>query len=184
MRKTIMFVIISALAIFALLGTSAAFADFMIKGGVDLGGTLDIEGYDYDVNTGFTAAVEFTKSVAKIVDLGAGGEFQFPRSPEDSSGEFYFIPLYAVGRVKIPIPLHPYATGKIGYNFFLGNEDYKGTDGKLTGGLHYGFGAGIVVFKFLVVEGSYSIYSGVHEWGGSDFDTTYKAFGLKAGVKF
>jgi hypothetical protein len=183
MRKTTIYALICALAIFALVGTGSAFADVMIKGGIDFGGTRDIEGTEDDVEQSFSVAVEFTKPIAKLFHLGGGIEGQLPRSADGESGTFFFIPLYAVGRVQLPIPLHPYATGKIGYNFFLGNAEYE-LGGMTKGGLHYGFGAGIVVFKFLVVEGSYSICNGVQERVGGDADTTYKAFSLKAGVKF
>ena len=183
MRKTTVYALMCALAIVALLGAGSAFADVMIKGGIDLSGTRDIEGDEDDVEQSFSVAVEFTKPIAKLFHLGAGIEGQFPRSADGEDGTFFFIPLYAVGRLQLPIPLEPYATGKIGYNFFLGNEDYL-LGGKTKGGLHYGFGVGVVLFKFLVAEGSYSIYNGVQELGGSDSDTTYKAFSLKAGVKF
>jgi hypothetical protein len=183
MRKTTMYALICALATVALLGAGSAFADVMIKGGIDLGGTRDIEGIEDDVEQSYSVAVEFTKPIAKLFHLGGGIEGQFPRSADGEDGTFFFIPLYAVGRLQIPIPLHPYVTGKIGYNFFLGNEDYL-MGGMTKGGLHYGFGAGIVIFKFLVAEGSYSVCNGMQEWSGADFDTTYKAWSIKAGVKF
>jgi hypothetical protein len=183
MRKSTLFIMIGTLGIFALLGACAAFAEVAIKGGVDVGGTLDVEGTDFDVDTGFSVAGEFTKSVAKIVSLGAGAEFQFPRSTESGSGTFNFIPVYALGKIQIPIPLNPYASAKVGYNFFLGNDDFKG-GGSLKGGLHYGFGVGISLFKLLLAEGSYSIHNGVYESGGGDSDITYSTFSIKAGVKF
>lgn len=183
MKKTTKCALICALAVVALLGAGSAFADVMIKGGIDMGGIRDIEGVEDDVEQSYSFAVEFTKPIAKLFHLGGGIEGQLPRAADGEDGKFFFIPLYAVGRLQIPIPLQPYAMGKIGYNFFLGDVDYL-MGGKTKGGLHYGFGAGIVVFKFLVVEGSYSIHNGVQEWSGSDFDTTYKAWSLKAGVKF
>jgi hypothetical protein len=185
MRKATLYALICTLSIVALLGTAPAFAEVMIKGGIDISGTRDIEGVKNDVEQSYSAAVEFTKPVMKFLHLGVGVEGQLPRSTEGGTGKFYFIPVYAVGRVPIPLGLiNPYATARVGYNFFFGDDAYKGAGGKLKGGIHYGFGAGVVLFKFLLAEGSYSIYNGVHEFGGSTFDTTYSTFGLKAGLKF
>jgi hypothetical protein len=185
MRKSILRAIASVVGVFALV-TGSAFADVVIKGGIDLGGKHEVEnlGPD-DVETGYSIAAEFTKPVLKFLHLGAGAEYQFPRSVEGDTGQFNFLPLYAVARVTIPLNLFtPYATARVGYNFLFGDDDYKGIGGSLKGGLHYGFGAGAIVFKFLLVEGIYAIYNGTGEFGGGDWDINYSTFGIKAGVKF
>lgn len=180
MRKSTMFAIVCLFGIFALLGTSAAFAGMVIKGGIDIGGKLDVGGVENDVKESFSVSAEFTKSIMKIVYLGVGVEGQLPRSTEGGTGKFFFVPAYGVGRVQIPLGLiSPYATARVGYNFFLGDDAFKAGD-KLKGGIHYGIGAGAVFLKFLLAEGSYAIYNG--EKGSSD--TTYSTFSLKAGVKF
>jgi hypothetical protein len=185
MRKPTLCALICTLGFVTLLGTGPAFAEVVIKGGIDVSGKLEVAGAKKDVEQSYSAAVEFTKPVVKFLHLGAGVEGQLPRSTEGGTGTFFFIPVYAVGRAQIPLGMFtPYATARVGYNFFFGDDAYKGAGGKLKGGINYGFGAGVVLFKFLLAEGSYSVYNGVHEWLGSDFDTTYSTFSLKAGVKF
>jgi hypothetical protein len=123
MRKTTLYTLICTLSILTLLGTGSTFAEVMIKGGIDVSGTRDVEGVKNDVEQSYSAPFD-----------------------QRRHGEVLFHPRLR-GRPDPDSALHIHPVRH---------------------------GAG----------GSYSIYNGVHEFGGSTFDTTYSTFSLKAGLKF
>jgi hypothetical protein len=160
----------------------------LVKVGLDTPGTHDVEGGglsgDTDVEGGGFIAGEIYATVHPRVELGVGGEVQFPRSQQDFTGDFGFIPIYGVARL-FPVvgPVSLYATGRIGVNLFFGDDDYKGS-GSLEGGGHLGAGAGLLVHQRVQVEALYSINTGVYEIGGTSFDITYSKVGISLGYLF
>jgi len=183
MRK-ILILLISAVFVFA---ASGAFADVVFKGSYDFSGTAKYESFKTDAGSGFSLSVEYYKPILKIVHLGGGVEYQFPRANEDN-GEFNFVPIYGAVRVVIPVPaVKPYAIGHIGYNIFRGDaafvDDGSGGQANLKGGLAYGIGAGVIFFKYVLIEGQYSVNRGTlsYELLG-DVGFTYSSFQLSAGV--
>jgi hypothetical protein len=158
---------------------SGALADAVFKASYDLSGTGKMGSLENDVEAGWSLAAEYYMPVINVLQIGGGAEYQFSRSASGGTGgNFNFIPVYGAVRVVIPIPtVKPYAIGRIGYNFFLGDDDFKGgTD--LKGGLTYGLGAGVILFKFVLVEGQYSVNKG--SLGSTDF--TYSKFSISAGI--
>ena len=174
MRKII--IVLIAVAFIGV--SSGALADAVVKGSYDLSGTAKSDSTESDTDTGWSAAVEYYYPVIKFLQIGGGAEYQFPRSGKDITGKFNFVPVYGAVRVVVPIPpVKPYAVGRIGYSFLFGDDDFKG--GKdLKGGITYGFGAGVILFKFVLVEGQYSVNQGAV--GSTDF--SYSKISVSAGL--
>ena len=178
MRK-LLIILISAVF---MLAASGAFADMVFKGSYDVRGTAKYESFETSAGSGFSLSVEYYKPILKILQIGGGIEYQFPRAYEDN-GEFNFIPIYGSVRVVVPIPaVKPYAIGRIGYNFFRGDaafrDDGSGGQADLKGGLTYGIGGGVILFKYVLIEGMYNVNKGTL----SDAAFTYSRFQLSAGV--
>jgi hypothetical protein len=160
----------------------------LLKVGFDAPGTHKVDGGGFDgstdVESGGFIAGEFYATISPRVELGAGGEVQFPRSQQDFAGDFGFIPIYGVARL-FPIvgPVSPYVTGRLGLNLFYGDSDYKGS-GDLEGGGHLGAGAGLLIQQRLQVEALFSLNTGVYKVGGTSFDITYSNLGISVGYLF
>jgi opacity protein-like surface antigen len=166
-----------------------ACADVAVKGSFDFSGTAKYGSSETDTGSGFDLSVEYFGTVAKIVQLGGGVEYQFLRSSGEG-GEFGFLPIYGAVRVVIPVPaVKPYALGRIGYNLFRGDSAFKddgsGGQADLKGGLAYGIGGGIIFLKYVLIEGQYSVNQGKLDYASiPDKDFTYSRFQLSAGVNF
>lgn len=177
MRKVWLIVVVLMLA------GNLALAETVIKGSIDFKGDADREDIDFDTDEGFSIAAEQYFSAHEIFDIGLGAEYQFRRAQEGADGEFNFIPVYAAARFSpIALPfMRPYATGRIGYGFFLGDDTFKnGSD--LEGGFHWGAGVGAQVLDFIIVEGLYTVSNGNISDARGDFE--YSRFSLYAGVAF
>jgi hypothetical protein len=160
----------------------------LVKVGLDTPGTHEVEdggvSGETDVDGGAFLAAEIYATVHPRVELGVGGEFQFPRSRQDLAGEFGFIPIYGVARF-FPVvgPVSLYASGRLGVNLFYGDDDYKG-NASLEGGGHLGVGAGLLLHQRVQVEALYSVNTGVYENGGISLDVTYSKAGISVGYLF
>ena len=183
MRK-LHIILVSAVFMFA---ASGAFADMVFKGSYDFSGTAKYESLETSASSGYSLSVEYYKPILKLLQIGGGVEYQFPRANENN-GEFNFIPIYGSVRVVVPIPaVKPYAVGRIGYNFFLGDAAFKddgsGGQADLKGGLTYGIGAGAILFKYVLIEGIYNVNRGTLSYESlGDVAFTYSRFQLSAGV--
>jgi hypothetical protein len=160
----------------------------LLKLGYDAPGTHRVEGGGLDgstdVESGGFIAGELYATISPRVELGAGGEIQFPRSQQDFTGDFGFIPIYLVARL-FPVvgPVSPYVTGRIGAALFFGDDDYTGS-GTLEPGGHLGVGAGLLIQQRLQVEALFSVNTGVYELGGTSFDIIYSKLGISVGYLF
>ncbi|NLI09601.1 MAG: hypothetical protein GX447_02440 [Elusimicrobia bacterium] len=159
-----------------------------LKMTIDMGGKQKISGEGLsnsaDINTAFSFSFEFMFPSDMRNKLGIGVTYQFPRSIKDSEGDFNFVPLYAF--LKMPLgnenDLSGYFLGHLGYNFFMGDDDYK-LIGDLSGGLYYGAGIGFqsqnILFEFL-----YSVNNGSYKVLDYNFDVKYSKIGLSIGFIF
>lgn len=171
-------------------------------------GSVYYDGYTYefsgteDVNVGISLSGEYANFVEKNIGLGVGITYQLPRKQSNVDGNFNFMPIYALAKFRtLPDSRGRYFYGvtQLGYNIFSGDTVYKGTSGKLTGGLYTGFGCGYfadgVIFELL-----YSIHRGSLKGSGTVLDygyygyyyayfeqkanITYSCLTISCGVKF
>lgn len=180
------------LVLVAILFAGNTYAESNIKIGVDFMGkhkvTINGISAEEDVKTGVSLSGEYIQAINPNVGIGGGITFQIPRSQEDYEGNFKFIPLY--GLVKIHSnyeyqAVNFYLLGQLGYNAFMGDNDYKGF-GTLTGGLYYGIGTGIIFNKNNQIELLYSVNNGSYSisgWSGS-FDVEYSKITVSYGYAF
>ncbi|MFZ5875041.1 MAG: outer membrane beta-barrel protein [Nitrospirota bacterium] len=157
-----------------------------VKVGVDAPGTHRVENgssISTDVDGGGFLSGELYATINPHVELGAGVELPNARSPENSSGEFIFIPIYGVARLYPLVgPVAPYVVGRIGMSLFLGDDDYKG-NGDLESGAHLGIGAGIDIHR-IQIEAMLSVSTGRAEVGPTWVDVSYSKLGVSMGYRF
>ncbi len=194
MKKVIAFAVLSLLAI-ALFPVHSAMAQGVggaFKIGYDFEGDHEVSGYGFsgseDVETGVSLSGELLFHLNNHLDMGFGLTYQIPRSQDDFEGDFNFVPVYGVLRAKLnDSNAAPYFTGHLGYNFFDGDSDYKGTgiyEADLDGGLYWGLGGGIIINKHFLIEMMYSVNNGTAEELGHEFDIEYSKLTLSVGYTF
>jgi hypothetical protein len=148
-----------------------------------------------DVNTGVSMSIEFFHRFHRFIELGAGVEYQFARELENISRDFNFIPIYAT--LKVPAgfkKVNPYLIGRLGYNFFRGDDQYMGMGvnySDLKGGLCYSFGGGANLLSFWLFQSNYYLFTeiiysanrGNVTSGGSPMDIDYSKLDIIIGLE-
>lgn len=181
------------ISLFILLFTvNDVFAGGTFKFGLDSEGRHKVSGYGAsgteDVEAGVSLSAEFFGPVANVLDLGGGITLQSPRSQTDYEGDFGFIPFYFAMRARfLDRDTTPYFIGQLGYNFFYGDSDYKGTgiyEADLDGGLYWGLGGGVIIQKHFLIELLYTENNGTASTVGYDFDVKYSKFTLSFGFNY
>jgi hypothetical protein len=181
--------LIAVAILMALAPAHNALAGGALKLGLDVSGNHEFsyggDSENFDVETGLSFAGEFYAALNRNVDLGAGIILQMPRSLEDYTGTFNFIPLYGVLRLKLDNQgATPYFIGQLGYNLFFGDSDYKGS-ADLEGGLYYGIGGGVIINQNILIELLYSVNRGTYGGlNGVDFDVDYSYIAINFGINF
>lgn len=172
--------------------------------GLDLGGNqkYELDGggeSDWDVKMGISVFAELLNPINQQFAIGGGVEYQLPRQLD---GDFYgdpkfnFVPIYAIAHYNFSLTPKqtPFGVVHVGYNLYMGNDDYSG-DIDLKGGLYYALGGGYIhnnlVFKamYKVNTGSYEIegyvYDGWDEYYDTfDVDVTNTQFNISVGMMF
>jgi len=169
-----------------------AIAGGAIKIGLDLPGDHKVSASGYsgteDVEFGFSLTGELFGAVSKNVELGGGLTWQLARSQEDYQGDFNFIPIYGLLRVRSDSKkTDPYLTVQLGYNLFQGDSDYRGSGNYevgLEGGLYYGIGGGVIFKNRYLIEGLYSVNNGSGEVLGETIDVEYSKISILFGINF
>jgi hypothetical protein len=169
-----------------------ACAGGVIKFGIDSEGDHKVTGFGAsgteDVEASSSLTAEFYSPVANTLDLGGGVTFQSPRSQKDYAGDFYFIPVYFAMRTRfLNKNTTPYFIGQLGYNFFFGDSDYRGTgiyEADLDGGLYWGLGGGVIVNNNFLIELLYTENNGTATTMGYEFDVKYSKVTLNFGFNF
>ena len=147
-----------------------------------------------DVNTGVSISIEFFQRFHRFIELGAGVEYQFARGQENISGAFNFIPIYAALRIPAGFKkVNPYLIGRIGYNFFRGDDLYMAGANYIDpkGGLCYSFGGGANLFSFWLFQSNnyvfteiiYSVNRGNGTYDGSPMDVDYSKLDIIIGLE-
>ncbi|RAK08655.1 outer membrane protein with beta-barrel domain [Halanaerobium saccharolyticum] len=151
-----------------------------IKGAIDLGGEIDIDGIgDDDVDSGFTLVGEYKVPQTTKWTLGAGVQYQLDREIDNSSNrDFNFVPIYALAHYNMQNSPY-YFLGHLGYNSF----DMDST-GDTSGGMYYAVGAGMDLASNMSAEVMYSVNNGEAEINGSDRDVDYSKLTVSLGYQF
>jgi len=126
-----------------------------------------------DTSSGMSFGGEYVTYVTKRVGLGGGITFQSARGLSDVSGNFSFTPLYGLIKLRTDTGRnnsYEYLIGQLGYNFFSGDQDYRGMGGVLDGGLYFGVGAGVAINR-VQIELLYTEDRGTARDSGYLFDT-------------
>jgi hypothetical protein len=136
--------------------------------------TADVEGTllgeyisssgEEEVENSLTPSLQFGAPITKNIEVGVGVKYQMPRRQKDFEGNFTFIPAYFFIRVSGMSNEHitPYVTGQLGYNHFIGDDDYKGV-AILSGKHYYGLGLGLLLLNHINLGALYSVNSGAYK---------------------
>jgi len=140
----------------------------------------------FPVDNGTMAVFEaYWQSSEKPTLIGGGLEIEIPRPVTNFEGDFQFISFYGAMKIKIfkLSSHHDYftASGKLGYGFLFGDNDYKGTL-SLGGGLHMGAGVGALIHNLIVVEAFYVVNKGSMGQYGNKLNVQYSRISLTTGV--
>lgn len=148
------------------------------------------------IEDGLADSFDLVYQVAGNLEIGVGFEDQFFRSMTLYTGSLAFDNFFAIVRIPISAgPLVIYPVGRVGYGIFLGDADYRGAYGTLTGGLYYALGAGLRSPDFVItlfgskslnhvfVEGTYESNSGLYSdsYYLLTANVTYSAWNLYVG---
>ena len=166
----------------------------MLKFGADFLGKHEISGLGLsgseDVETGISPGFEMYFNVKSDNAQLAGGfgiEYQVQRRQVKHDGNFNFIPIYALGKIFITPTsdnsIGSFATIKIGYSLFRGDNKYKGNL-ILDDGLYLGIGLGIVYYEKIQIEALYSKNTGKAHVEDIDFEVEYTNLKLSFGILF
>ena len=182
-------------ALFAL--PSSAYADGVLKIGLDGSGTADFTvtntslSSSYTVDSGMSMAFEGQWPLGDNLDAGGGIGFMTYRQLTDypGVGSFSFMPIYLKMRLhpKIdPQGMTPYLNAEVGFSIF--NADSTMTlNGYLTptAGGHFGFGGGVQFSKDFIAELMFTYDSGSLDYNGSSvMDVGYSKMTLSVGALF
>jgi hypothetical protein len=166
---------------------------------IDFAGTAHTENSDYDVSDdtdtkmGFGLGAEAMVGVWKELKVGGGVQYGFSRGLDvsGSSAEFSFIPVYGIVAYGFKLPMvNPYVIGRVGYNLFMGNDDFKNS-ADLKGGIYLTLGGGasfnipgLPLKPF--VELNYAIDNGQLDFGSGTtaYDVSYRRLQVAAGASF
>lgn len=203
MKKVIILVMIMAIG-------TVAFAEVIVKGGVNLGSKLTIDyqestvGYknynesnNVDVKKGFNLGAEYGYDLTSNVAIGVGvGYFSLPKREDEFDYKITWIPVYGLVKQSIPLSetFSQFIEVQLGYGTAMFGNNYDEADNK-TGGFYFGIGGGVkvknIIFELVYskskahFEGSYNEY-----FNGSDhdikqeFDLSYPKVNFNMGICF
>ena len=126
-------------------------------------GTNTIHRGNSTIDPGITLTAEEIYYVRPAIGIGAGISYQTTRQEPASGGQFSFIPIYGLVRVRsTPTSENRYsfATAQFGYNYFVADHEYAGAGNYvMSNGAYAGLGAGYV-FGRMQVEVLYTVDRG------------------------
>jgi len=131
-----------------------------------------------EVENSLSPSLQFGAAVTKNVEIGVGAKYQFPRKQKDFEGYFHFIPVYFFIRATATSSEYakPYVIEQLGYNHFIGDDDYKGV-AVLSGKHYYGLGLGLIFLDRINLGALYSVNSGT-------YNLDYLNNNLKADIQY
>lgn len=180
-------ILVLFLAAFLVIGLSSASMAQVpgywdIKGAIDFGGEIDIDGAsDEDVDSGFTLVGEYKLPYTSQWTLGAGMRYQLDRETDDTKKDFNFVPFYGLAQYNMQNSPY-YLLGHLGYNTF----DIDGSSDE-SGGMYYAVGAGMDLASNMSAEVMYSVNNGEADdflRSGNDVDVEYSKLTVSLGYQF
>lgn len=140
--------------------------------------------------SGISLAQELYISTGRLLQIGGGFRYLFPRTSEDDE-QLTWMPLYGAVKLFLPVESVPlYARGALGYSFLSGNSAAEQNKTDLKGGMYFNLGAGVdlplhytdsVRFSF-VFDMGWSSYSGSYTSGSSERSLTFMTMDMLAGM--
>ncbi|MCC3144672.1 outer membrane beta-barrel protein [Halanaerobium sp. Z-7514] len=197
--KKVVFLLVISLIVFSGVAAAQTGGDFVFRLGYDMSGEMDIDGEDYDVESGYSLTAEYRLSAADNFSYGAGITYQLERDVDITDGPgdvgFNYTPIYLLGEYRMAEqPL--YFVGHLGYNLFSIDEDVESE----SGGLYYALGGGIEFEDRYLLELLYTVNNSsieVESGNGNneitpaqnenefeDIDLKYTKFTISLGIKF
>ena len=174
-------VLVLLLAVFLVVGLSSVSMAQVpgywdIKGAIDFGGEIDIDGQNKeDAGSGFTLVGEYKMPYTNNWTFGGGVRYQLAREIDNSSNyDFNFVPFYGLAHYNMQNSPY-YFLGHLGYNSF----DMDNT-GDTSGGMYYALGAGMDLGSDMNAEVMYSVNSGEAD----DQDVDYSKLTVALGYQF
>jgi hypothetical protein len=152
---------------------------------VKVSGTNTINPGDSSIDPGISLTAEEIYYVRPTIGIGAGISYQTTRREPVSDGQFSFIPIYGLLRVRSTPTSdnsYPYATAQFGYNYFIADHKYAGAGNyEMTNGSYAGLGAGYV-FGRMQVEVLYTVDQG--RLSGDDYDALNQHYTISADAAY
>jgi hypothetical protein len=152
---------------------------------VKIVGTNTIHRGDSTIDPGVTLTAEEIYYLRPAIGIGGGISYQTTRQEPASGGQFSFIPIYGLVRVR-SLPTsenrYSYATAQFGYNYFLADHKYAGAGNYvMSNGAYAGLGAGYV-FGRMQVEALYTVDRG--RLSGDDNDSLGAHYSISADAEY
>ena len=180
MKRTVLVLLLAVFLVVGLSSVSMAQVPgyWDIKGAIDFGGEIDIDGQDKeDVGSGFTLVGEYKVPYTTNWTFGGGVRYQLDREIDDTaSNDFNFLPFYGLAHYNMQNSPY-YFLGHLGYNSF--DSDISGDT---SGGMYYALGAGMDLARNMSAEVMYSVNSGEIDSGSKDVD--YSKITVSLGYQF
>lgn len=152
---------------------------------VKVSGTNTIHKGSSTIDPGVTLTAEEIYYVRPAIGIGAGISYQTTREEPASDGQFNFIPIYGLVRVRsTPTSENSYSfvTAQLGYNYFVADHKYAGAGNfEMSNGAYAGLGAGYV-FGRMQVEALYTVDQG--RLSGNDNDPSGAHYSISADANY
>ncbi len=131
-----------------------------------------------ETNPGWSVGCKVLGSVGSNFEVGGGIDILGPIKINNTSEQFNFIPIYAVGQYCFmpSSPLKPFVKASVGVNTTYNDNTFYGT----SGNGYYGFGLGLRLHQKWIIEVQQNYYLG--SMGATNIN--YNALQLKVGYAF
>ena len=186
MKKLLVSMLLAVALVAPVFAAEEGAMELDIKAGCNLMSRIEIYDSKRDVNSVFTAGVDFFYYVMPQLAIGAGAQYVFnSRVKQFANFKTGWTNIYAQAKYVIETGNNffnnIYPLVQIGYGILNVDSDYFKTD---SNGLYWGIGAGTTIKENFVFEILYSNNNAVAENFDQTTDVKYSTLQLKVGYKF
>jgi opacity protein-like surface antigen len=187
MKKGLLALLLAVALVAPVFAADQGAMELDIKAGFNLMSSVDIGGWDGDVDPAFTAGVDFFYYVMPELAIGAGAQYVFNADIDKAPIKAGWTNLYAQAKYVFDLGddlfNNIYPLVQLGYSILRTDPDEDFVD---SNGMYWGVGVGTtikecVVFELLYSNGNSKFKDGPRP-GVSDLK--YKTVQLKVGYKF